>query len=159
MGYSFRVTARFLLYIYIHHPTDRIIYTTAFVTQVMEHWLERDYKVKLYCGVVLSVINDIRSVARPCIHLNKGENGEIHRYIEADIFIERRGGKGDSYREVRKDRNVLFNDTLDTFYLRLYGVRHMVKDHSDSVRGNLLLPHGLLFPISSKGSFYVHFPT
>ena len=24
------------------------------------------------------------------------------------------------------------NDTVNTFYLRLYGVRHMVKDHSDS---------------------------
>ena len=30
---------------------------------------------------------------------------------------------------------VLFNDTLNTFYLQLYGVRHMVKDHSDSKRG------------------------
>ena len=29
----------------------------------------------------------------------------------------------------------------------------MVKDHSDSESGNLLPPHGLLFPISSKGSF------
>ena len=29
------------------------------------------------------------------------------------------------------ERNVLFNDALNTFYLRLYGVRHMVKDHSD----------------------------
>ena len=47
----------------------------------------------------------------------------------------------------------LFNDALDTFYLQLYGVRHMVKDHSDSKRGNLLLPHRLLFPIRSKGSF------
>ena len=28
--------------------------------------------------------------------------------------------------------NVLFNDALNTFYLRLYGVRHMVKDHSDT---------------------------
>ena len=28
----------------------------------------------------------------------------------------------------------------------------MVKDHSDSERGNPLPPHGLLFPISSKGS-------
>ena len=27
------------------------------------------------------------------------------------------------------------------------------KDHSDSERGNPLLPHGLLFPISSKGYF------
>ena len=30
--------------------------------------------------------------------------------------------------------NVLFNDTLNSFYLRLYDVRHMVKDHSDSER-------------------------
>ena len=30
-----------------------------------------------------------------------------------------------------------FNDVLNTFYLRLYGVRHMVKDHSDSENGNI----------------------
>ena len=48
--------------------------------------------------------------------------------------------------------NVLFNNLLNTFYLRLYGIGHMVKDHSDSKRGNPLLPlHGLLFPINSKG--------
>ena len=41
----------------------------------------------------------------------------------------------------------------NTFYLWLYGVGHMIKDHSDSERGILLLPHGLLFPFSSKGSF------
>ena len=34
----------------------------------------------------------------------------------------------------------------------------MVKDHLDSERGNLLLPHGLLFPISSKGSFICTIP-
>ena len=56
----------------------------------------------------------------------------------------------------------LFNDALNTFYLRLYGVEHMVKDHSDSERGNLLPPHRLLFLISSKDSFicilniYIH---
>ena len=45
----------------------------------------------------------------------------------------------------RKEGHVLFNDTLNTFCLRLYGVIHMVKDHSDSERGNPLLPlHGLL---------------
>ena len=57
-----------------------------------------------------------------------------------------------------RNRNVLFNDALNTFYLRLYGVRHMVKDHSDSERGNPLPPHGLLFPISSKGSFICTIP-
>ena len=45
--------------------------------------------------------------------------------------------------------NVLFHDALNTFYLRLYGVKHMVKDHSDSDKGN----HLLLFLINSKGSF------
>ena len=47
----------------------------------------------------------------------------------------------------------MFNDALNTFYLRLYGGRHMVKDHSDSEKGNPLLPHGLVFPIGSKGYF------
>ena len=54
--------------------------------------------------------------------------------------------------------NVLFNDALNTFYLRLYGVRHMVKDHSDRERGNPLPPHRILFSISSKGSFICHIP-
>ena len=31
--------------------------------------------------------------------------------------------------------NVLFNDTLNTFYLWLFGIRHIVEDHSDSERG------------------------
>ena len=34
----------------------------------------------------------------------------------------------------------------------------MVKNHSDSERGNPLLPHGLLFPINSKGSFIYIIP-
>ena len=54
---------------------------------------------------------------------------------------------------VSKEGNVLFNDTLNTFYIRLYGIRHMVKDHSDSERGNPLPQKGVLFPISSKGFF------
>ena len=58
----------------------------------------------------------------------------------------------------RKEGNVLFNDTLNTFYLRLYGIGYMVKDHSDSEKGNPLPPHGLLFPINSKGSFICTIP-
>ena len=48
----------------------------------------------------------------------------------------------------RKEGNVLFNDALNIFYLRLYGVSHMVNDHSHSERGNPLPLHGLLFPTS-----------
>ena len=60
--------------------------------------------------------------------------------------------------EGRKKRNVSFNDTLNTFYLWLYGIGHMVNDHSDSKRGNPHPPHGLLFQISSKGSLICIIP-
>ena len=39
IGYSYRLTARVF---YMHHPTDRITHTTAFVIPVVEHWLERE---------------------------------------------------------------------------------------------------------------------
>ena len=58
----------------------------------------------------------------------------------------------------RKEGNVLFNDALNTFYLRLYDVGHMVKDHSERERGNLLPLHGLLILIDSKGSFICTIP-
>ena len=51
--------------------------------------------------------------------------------------------------------NVLFNDALNALFIYgYYGIGHMVKDHSDSERGNPLPPHELLFPINSKGSFF-----
>ena len=30
----------------MHHPTDRITHTTAFVTPGMEHWLEREIAIR-----------------------------------------------------------------------------------------------------------------
>ena len=53
---------------------------------------------------------------------------------------------------------VLFNDALNTFYSWLYGIRHMIKNHSDRERGNLLSLHGLLFPFSNKVSFICIIP-
>ena len=35
----------------MQHPTDRIIHTTAFVTPVMEHWLERDFFFQIQINV------------------------------------------------------------------------------------------------------------
>ena len=61
-------------------------------------------------------------------------------------------------RERERERNVLFNDALNTFYLRLYGVRHIVNDHSDSEKGNSLPLRRLLLSISSKGSFICTIP-
>ena len=31
----------------MHHPTDRIAHTTAFVTPVVVHWLEREHETWL----------------------------------------------------------------------------------------------------------------
>ena len=76
---------------------------------------------------------------------NKYSKLDIHYYLGCNF-------------EGRKEGNVLFNDTLNTFYLRLYGIRHMVKDHSDSEKGNLLPPQRLLFLINSKGSFICTIP-
>ena len=75
-------------------------------------------------------------------------------YMTSDIMAN---DHSDSQRG-RKEGNVLFNDALNTFYLRLYCVIHMVKDNSEMERGNPLPPHGLLFPISSKGSFICIIP-
>ena len=54
------------------------------------------------------------------------------------------------FTENRERKEMFYLTTHSThFYLRLYGVRHMGKDHSDSENGNLLPPHRLLFPINS----------
>ena len=53
-----------------------------------------------------------------------------------------------------KEGNALFNDALNTFYLWLYGIKHMVKDHSDSERGTPLPSYGLLFPIAARVLLY-----
>ena len=58
-------------------------------------------------------------------------------------------------KNIKRTGSVLLNDALNTFfYLWLYGVGHMVKDHSDSEKGNPLPPHGLLFPINSSVFYY-----
>ena len=61
-------------------------------------------------------------------------------------------------KEKEREKCFLFNDALNTFHLRLYGVRHMVKDHSDSEKGNPLSPHRLLLSINSKDSFICTIP-
>ena len=82
----------------------------------------------------------------PQMPLNHGQS--VIKFSSVQFLVAYKERKG----------NVLFNDTLNTFYLRIYGVRHMVKDHLDSERGNPLPPHGLLFSIDSKGSLICTIP-
>ena len=115
----------------MHHSTDRIAHTTAFVTPVVERWLEGE-------------IAHLHKQTQHPSSVTRHTDSQSHTLL---------GAKGSYCTSIQG--NILFNDAHNTFYLRLYGVRHMVKDHSDSERGNLLLPHRLLFPISSKGSLCI----
>ena len=54
--------------------------------------------------------------------------------------------------------NALFNDRLNTFYLLLYGIRHMIKDHSDSERKPAATTWATLYKYQ-QGFFYMHHPT
>ena len=56
----------------------------------------------------------------------------LHARVAVQLVARQVPATTNGFRE--RERNVSFNDALNTFYLRLYGVRHMVKDHSDSER-------------------------
>ena len=101
-------------------------------------------KTILQCAV-LTVITCVSTKFYTIVHLFICQI--LHRYTVTE-----------QWKEGRKEMFYLTTHSTH-FYLRLYGIRHMVKHHSDSEKGNLLLPHRLLFPISSKGSFYMHHPT
>ena len=107
----------------MQHPTDRIAHTTTFVIPVVEHWLEVEIAQWVHHEV---------STRRPIAPRANALTTELHLAPPASDVISDEG---------RKEENVLFNDALNTFYLRLYGVKHMVKDHCDSEKGNPLPPH------------------
>ena len=55
-----------------------------------------------------------------------------------------------------KEGNVLFNDTLYTFYLSIYGVGHMVKNDSDIAREETCHCHyiGSSFQLAARDFLY-----
>ena len=56
----------------------------------------------------------------------------IHIYFECISFRQIQKYQIECYFCVRKvEFFLLFNDALKTFYLWLYGIRHMIKDHLD----------------------------
>ena len=91
-----------------------------------------------------------REREREMFYLTMHSTHFIYGYMASDIWLRTI--------LIVRERNVLFNDALNTFYLRLYGIRHMVKYHSDSEKGNPLPPHRLLLSINSKGSFICTIP-
>ena len=97
-----------------------IPHTTAFVTPVMDHWLEQE----IAHG---STMKD--------------------RYDDPSHYVN---WQGSNWPLISCRRN----DALNTFYLWLGGIGHIVKKLSDSEKRNLLPSlHELFFLINSKSSF------
>ena len=70
-----------------------------------------------------------------------------------DVYLVNFGVRHSDNSQLLLAERCPFNDALNTFYLRVYGVEDMVKGDSNSERENPLPPYELLFPINSKGSF------
>ena len=56
------------------------------------------------------------------------------------------------------EREMFYLTTHSTHFIYGYMASDMVKDHSDSEKGNPLPPHRLLLSINSKGSFICTIP-
>ena len=123
----------------MHFSIDGTVHTTAFDKPVVDHWLER----KIAQTAAGSTEKD-RSDDRP---------------------LQRRARYRLSYIPLPTNSKCIFCTGMsirkEMFYLTMHSTHfiysYMVKDHSYSERGNLL-PHGLLFPISSKDSFICIIP-
>ena len=130
----------------MHHPTDRIAHTTAFVTSVVEHWLERE---------IAQWVHHEGSIRRPIAPWANALTAELHlapsnlwRPVPVPVtdvhynslfwmctlntltWPDLTLSLSLSPALWRKEELFLFNHALNTFYLRLYGVGHNVKVHS-----------------------------
>ena len=135
IGYSYRLTARVLLYAPSHRQ-DNTYHGLCYTSRGALAGTRNSSMVILLSG--MDILVDVMFV------LLAGDEANPKQTWQQSLSFQ--------------EGNVLFNDALNTFYLRLYGVGHKVKDPSDSERGNPLPPHGLLFPIDSKGSFICTIP-
>ena len=139
LDYSFRIAERVLLYVPSHRQNRT---SEQPVTPVVELWLEQEIAQWVHHeGSIWWSIAPWANTLTTGLHLAPSLQ-EDRQSIDCTWW---RSG---------------LNLRLMTLklYFWLCGVRHMVKDHSDSEKGNPLPPHRLLFPINSKGSFICTIP-
>ena len=76
----------------MHHPTDRIAHTTAFVTPVVEHWLEREIASKFgnTFRVAACVLVSRRFVLKSSFRIIEGINIESLKLLSgynSEVFL------------------------------------------------------------------------
>ena len=91
-------------------------------------------------------------LTRPNFHMGSSLKGIAQSITSHALSVFR------SSSDRERENFFFFYYPLNTFYLRLYGIGHMVKDDSDSEKGNPLPPHRLLLSINSKGSLICTIP-
>ena len=67
----------------MHHPTDRITHTTAFVTPVVEHWLEQEI-AQFVPGITVTVYDTRASQVLAFYHLVLYER-QMNAYLSTVI--------------------------------------------------------------------------
>ena len=126
------------------HGTERTPLPRSYIS--LRSSIRSDHRTNFNIGVVTFVTESLTLMAG---HLRSPLFIILYRLCTPVVV-----SSDSPFTPARERRKEMFHLTMhSTFYLRLYGVRHMVKDHSDNEKGNPLLPHRLLFLISSKGSF------
>ena len=99
----------------MHHPTDRIAHNMAFVTPVVEHWLEREIKRFISMGSTITMFhNTVTTEMKKILKHKMVKKKEEHFWTETFIY---------KY-FILKNLNPLitviiiysFNDTYNTFY-------------------------------------------
>ena len=75
----------------MHHPTDRIAHTMAFVTPVVEHWLVSEVVHMIIIN--LEILASIKSQAK----LDQNTDGTIYIHTHTDTYT-------DTEREIQKER-------------------------------------------------------
>ena len=98
------------MFFYVHHSTDRITHITAFVTPVVDHWVEREERKEIF------LINDALNTF--CLRLH----GDIQMVMDhSDIVRGNRCHHYMGYPSISGNFKLLFifqlNNALNTFLL------------------------------------------
>ena len=117
----------------MHHPTDRIAHTTTFVRPVVEHWLEREDSSMGHIAVDARQQTEWKEGRKEgrkkMFYLMTHSIGNWETVLTCLHPIKVQTRLPRDQRPTKPVSRLVAGSALNTFYLRLYGVRHMVKDN------------------------------
>ena len=113
----------------MHHPTDRITHTTAFVTPVVEHWLEREIAIPTqsnpavygctvwlfrfqHPGVFINLIQVVPDVLVLGDHFLELVYDVLQRTLQNEMKLNKQGLKRMLINETRQYNIQIFNKSI-----------------------------------------------